>query len=243
MDWILNIYDDDELCRIFDKYHSTEFYPCTAGCINLFGSTLQGRPASDHPVPPGSISAQKLEQALEDLGITKPNFVDFSQSRRTTWRQLPSVATWCGSPIKFDFDDFKLIARQPNEAEQWIQMIPLAGLLARCLRKEDMEGLEMLNDEEIDYGMGLFYRCATKLVKERLHLMKSVREKMTSLTTSNSKFGTAGFKLQGGSVDDFHKGLAERMGVPLIFLLSVLWNRSHVPPPAQDIHTLTLRRV
>ena len=106
-------------------------------------------------------------------------------------------------------DDFKRIARQPSEAEQWIQMVPLAGLMARALGKRDLDGLENLQPGEMSSGLLAFSEGVKTTIEERLQKLKDQRAKLRDIPGGESKFGGL---LEGGSVDDFHHGLSDRLG-------------------------------
>jgi hypothetical protein len=100
---------------------------------------------------------------------------------------------------------------EANEAEQFFQMIPLAGLLARSLRKSDLAGLEGLTDEEVLTGLQAFNESVRRVVGERLRKLKGQLANLRAVdqASGNSKFGG---QLEGGTVDDFHHGLADRLG-------------------------------
>jgi len=106
-------------------------------------------------------------------------------------------------------DDFKRIARQPSEAEQWIQMVPLAGLMARAFGKKDLDGLEALQPGDMSSGLLAFSEGVRKTIEGRLQKLKHQKAKLRDLPSGESKFGGL---LEGGSVDDFHHGLSDRLG-------------------------------
>jgi len=106
-------------------------------------------------------------------------------------------------------DDFKRIARQPNEAEQWFQMIPFSGLLSRSVGKTTLDQIEKLETHEMDRGLQAFFERLQAIVKQRMVKLKSHREKLDKVPDGESKFGGL---LEGGDVDDFHRGLADRLG-------------------------------
>jgi len=142
----------------------------------------------------GVLVPAKLEEALRELGVSPVQHAE-------------GVMT---------LDDFKRVARQPSEAEQWIQMIPLAGLLARAFRKRDLDGLENLQPDEVTAGFEVFTHAVAGMVENRLRKLKDQKEKLRDLPSDETKFGG---KLEGGDVEDFHRGIADRLGAPLLFLL------------------------
>ena len=156
----------------------------------------------------------KLEEALRELGVSPVQHAE-------------GVMT---------LDDFKRVARQLSEAEQWIQMIPLAGLLARAFRKRDLDGLENLQPDEVASGFEAFSSAATAMVETRLRKLKDQKQKLRDLPSDDSKFGG---QLEGGNVEDFHRGLADRLGNSSFHMMCLL---SFEMYGAQDTHTRSSRR-
>jgi len=127
---------------------------------------------------------------------------------------LKELQVTCQDPSSTDpltLDDFKRIARQPNEAEQWFQMVPLAGMMARAFGKKDLNGLEELSRDQMTSGLQVFYRGVEATMERRLVKLKDQKAKLDDLkvTDGGSKFGGV---LEGGNVDDFHSGLSDRLG-------------------------------
>jgi len=141
----------------------------------------------------GTLTPEKLPAALLDLDVRC---------------QEPGL----NGPLTLD--DFKRIARQLNEAEQWIQMVQLSSLLARSIKITTLDGLKLISDPEISRGLDLFSLCAKKLFIKRMTRFREQEAKLQVLKTvpGNTKFGTCGYTMKGGNVDDFFKGLPERIG-------------------------------
>ncbi len=114
-----------------------------------------------------------------------------------------------GDAASGGFDELKRILLQPSEAEEWIQMMPLASLLARSLGVTSLDGLEHLQDDEVHGGLRVFSDCVTILLQRKLLKLKIQNKKMQDLPSGESKFGG---KLEGGTVEDFHHGLTDRLG-------------------------------
>ena len=144
-------------------------------------SEIFGRSAG----PDGLISAENLKNALAGLGVSVESGGDLG------------------------LEEFKRVARSPSEAEQFFQMMPLAGLLARSLRKSDLVGLEGLTDDEVRTGLQAFNESVRRVVGERLRKLKGQLANLRAVDHGNSKFGG---QLEGGTVDDFHHGIADRLG-------------------------------
>ena len=135
-----------------------------------------------------SLSAEKLQAALQELCIQG------SPAGSTEW---------------VDLDEFKRIARQPNEAEQWFQMIPFASLLAFSLSIKTLDKLEGLQQGYIILGLQAFSQGVQAVLERRLKKLKDQKAKLEVVPDGESKFG--GF-LEGGNVDDFYHGLSDRLG-------------------------------
>jgi hypothetical protein len=133
------------------------------------------------------LPAGKLRAALEELGAPQ---------------ETPNSA-----PV--DLDEFKRIARQPNEAEQWFQMIPFASLLSRSLGKATLDELENLQQGQMISRLQVFSQGVKAILEARLEKLKNQRRKFRVLPHGDGKFGG---QLDGGDVDDFHRGLSDRLG-------------------------------
>jgi hypothetical protein len=112
-----------------------------------------------------------------------------------------------------DLDEFKRIARQLNNAEQWLQMIPFASLLSRSLGKTTLEDLKNLQMGELAQGLKVFYEGVQVMLERRLENLKKLMNKEKELHNlhGNDQTKFCGV-LEGGSVDNFHNGLSDRLG-------------------------------
>jgi hypothetical protein len=144
--------------------------------------------------PTRCMSFEKLRSALEILG---------------SGHQAPSEQKG-----DWTFDDFKKMLLKPTEVELWCQTLPLANLLARCFGEINLSGLEALHDHQINHCLEVYCCCAKTLIRERINKFKLQQDKLqkTAQLPGNNKFGTHGFKMEGGNVHDFHRGLTERIG-------------------------------
>jgi hypothetical protein len=176
------------------------------------------------------LSGAKLQAALQELGIHP-----------------------AGSTERVDPDEFKRMARQPNEAEQWFQMIPFASLLSRSLSKTTLGDLENLQTGEIALGLQVFSQGVQVILEQRLNKLKKLmneEKKFQNLHGDNvSKFGGV---LEGGSVEDFHHGLSDRLGnrgcsrwylaVFLAWLRMIRAQDTRIPRSRRACATSTARR-
>jgi len=138
-----------------------------------------------------SLSGQKLIDALKELGIAL---------------EEP------GPEHAEDLEDFKRIARQPSDTELWMQTMPMANILARSFRNLNLKQLEKISEEEVLAGFQVFSDTVKEMFKLRLTKLRKQKEKLQALPSDDSKFG--GY-LEGGNVDEFHRGIAERLGESL----------------------------
>ena len=138
------------------------------------------------------LSAEKLQAALLELDA----------------RPTPPAST-----ESVELDEFKRIARQPNKAEQWFQMIPFASLLSRSLGTITLDDLKNLQAGELVLGLKLFYEGVQVMLQQRLEKLRKLMDQEKELQNlhgnDQTKFGGV---LEGGSVDDFHHGLSDRLG-------------------------------
>jgi len=181
---LLRVYEREEIRKVFDLYAAVD----------------KESSASEHA---GSMPKDKLEEALKALDIS-------AEDTKDAMKELDVDLS--GGTDKLSLEAFVRIARRPSEVEQWIQMMPLAAILARSLRRTAMDELEQLQEHEIRDGLALFFQAVTQLFHKRLGELRSHRKEEESIKAGNAKYGTSGYKMVGGSVEDFHKGLEERMG-------------------------------
>jgi len=90
----------------------------------------------------------------------------------TALKELQVTCQDLSSNDPLTLDDFKRIARQPNEAEQWFQMVPLAGMMARAFGKKDLNGLKQLPKDQMTSGLQVFYRGVEAIMDRRLAGLK-----------------------------------------------------------------------
>ena len=209
---LLKLSDDEEIRKVFDGFKTAD------------------HESSSHSK---SMPVDKLEHALKTLGISVKNMEEVV-------RELDkSDGDESGAVENLSLETFMRIVRRPSEVEQWIQLMPLAALLARSLEltcsKTSMDGLEQLQETEISSSFGLFFQVVTQLFRKRIEKLKCHKQQEVSIK-GNPKYGTSGYKMVGGTVEDFHKGLGERMGrLDFVLLFDVAVNGSF----AQVIRTRT----
>jgi len=184
---------------------SSELHPTLTAFLKVWDDVEIEKIFDKYKEQPGpdqksaSLPAGKLRAALGELGAPQ---------------ETPNSA-----PV--DLDEFKRIARQPNEAEQWFQMIPFASLLSRSLGTTTLDGLKNLQMGELTLGLQVFYEGVQVMLERRLEKLKKLMNQEKELHAvhgdDQTKFGGV---LGGGTVKDFHHGLSDRLGACL--MLSML---------------------
>jgi len=141
-----------------------------------------------------SLPGHKLRDALRELGVAH--------------------GEQGGQPAEagYSLDDFKRIARQPSETELWMQMMPMASMLARSFRKMTLKELEAISKDEVSAGFQAFAACVKAMFEQRLEKLMNQTKKLQNLPSSNDNDSKFGGVLEGGDVGDFHRGLADRLG-------------------------------
>ena len=122
-----------------------------------------------------------------------------------------------------DFDHFFKVISSPCKLEQWCATLPLAKLLAFCLRTLDpvvkaidpIRAVSLLNVTELGDASADFCEGLTQLLADRVRELKTCYKALEGKTGqgsdgSNVKFQT--FAMSAGKVEDFHKGLTDRVG-------------------------------
>ena len=121
-----------------------------------------------------------------------------------------------------DRDEFVRAISMPSELEPWASTLPLAKLLAACVEAalaraasaDPLRKVAALSAQEIDEVAADFSGAFRLLLEEQVDgLKKSFIEmdrKAAEADGSNSKFQT--FEMNVGSAENFHNGLADRVG-------------------------------
>jgi len=91
-------------------------------------------------------------------------------------------------------------------------MMPFANLFARSFGEKNLEELKNISKDEVSAGCQLFLNCVKAMFEQRRGKLRNQTSKLQALPEGDSKFGGV---LEGGNVDDFHRGIAERLGESL----------------------------
>ena len=122
-----------------------------------------------------------------------------------------------------DLEEFSRIIVKPTELEKWSKNLPLAKLLAYCLESVDathpsMDPLRIVSSigpEALETIANGFSDGLKKLLSEEIKQLKDCfvaleRKAVEDSDGSSEKFVT--FSMSAGKVEDFHKGLTNRVG-------------------------------
>jgi hypothetical protein len=127
-----------------------------------------------------------------------------------------------------DFEEFKrAVLQPPTQLEQWASMLPLAGMLARCLPvsggmgDQPLRDFSKLGEDEINAAVEVFGEGLKRLLFEAKatskKMFESTDEKAKNAAKDSANGVSAGrkfktFKMSTGTVDDFYKGVSSRVG-------------------------------
>ena len=152
--------------------------------------------------------------ALKDLGI----------SRSTEEENVLFKEADLDEDGLLDLQEFKGAISKPTKLEQWSDTLPFARLLACCLQSAE-EGFAISRDPlrlvckldppVLDSVALMFCEGVKRLLAGQMQELKICYEEMDrkaleSADGSNSKFQA--FTMSAGTVDDFYKGLTDRVG-------------------------------
>jgi hypothetical protein len=129
-----------------------------------------------------------------------------------------------------DLEEFRRVIARPTELEQWCSTLPLAKLLGCCLEDtladaaaasplaalaDPVRRLCSLSPQDLDRVSEEFWGGARRLLAEQASQLKRCYAELDSKAAevgdgSSGKFQT--FSMSAGTVEDFHKGLTDRVG-------------------------------
>ncbi len=214
---------DSFLKEVFDKFadssdgtfvEAIKEHTCTSTCTEddlVSGSKSKFK---------GLMSTDGLQGALRELG---------APVERQKVKEL-MVLMDLDENGGLDFEEFKRAVQQPpTQLEQWAGMLPLAGMLARSLPVSGSQGDQPLRDFSrlsefaINIAVEALSDGLKRLLKEAQAtarcMFDSVDKKASEASKDSavSKFTT--FKMSTGTVQNYHKGLADRIGAFLCLSL------------------------
>jgi hypothetical protein len=125
-----------------------------------------------------------------------------------------------------DLEEFRWVIARPTELEQWCSTLPLAKLLGCCLEgtfsdaavgssPDPVRQVCSLSPQDLDRVSEEFWGGARRLLAEQASQLKRCYAELDSKAAevgdgSSGKFQS--FSMSAGTVEDFHKGLTDRVG-------------------------------
>lgn len=160
------------------------------------------------------ISTSSLVSALSDLG----SHIQAAEiDELLNYRSLNDVG--------IDFQEFLSLVGTPSPIEEWVKELPLTQLVADampcidCLKTDQLRHLSRATRIQLEESCETIKEYLFKILQEKLIVLKEAYEKLDSQPAPdcNSKFQIS--KMSVGNIDDFHEGLANRIGdKPNLFL-------------------------
>ncbi len=162
----------------------------------------------------GKISLIQFRPALQAMGIMITSEREEELFKETDIDEDNSL----------DRDEFFRAINMPSELEPWASTLPLSKLLAGCVEtalaganelSDPLRKVADLSTQEMDQVTDDFSGAFRLILEEHVKDLKCSFSEMDKLAAegsdgSNSKFQT--FEMNAGTVDNFHKGLADRVG-------------------------------
>ena len=129
-----------------------------------------------------------------------------------------------------DLEEFRRVIARPTELEQWCSTLPLAKLLSCCLEgtlagaaaasphaalADPVRRVCSMSPQDLDRVSEEFWVGSRRLLAEQASQLKRCYAELDSKAAevgdgSSGKFQT--FSMSAGTVEDFHKGLTDRVG-------------------------------
>jgi hypothetical protein len=119
-----------------------------------------------------------------------------------------------------DLQEFSSLVAMPSPVEEWARSLPLAQIVADamprndCLSNEQLRSLSKISQDQLDKSCDAIIEGVRRSLQEQLAVLKRAYEKMdnqaAAVRVSNDKFQIVSMSV--GNINDFHKGLAARIG-------------------------------
>jgi hypothetical protein len=120
-----------------------------------------------------------------------------------------------------DFGEFRQVIRQPfSQVEQFLNTLPLSGMLASCLVKQDstepLKDLCNIEHEKLKAVTRAFALSLEQVLREELDKLKGLVDAMEvkrleDINGCGAKYRV--FSMNAGSVKEYHEGIYSRIGV------------------------------
>ena len=162
----------------------------------------------------GKLTNNGFALALKDIGIT----------REAEDQNLLFIEADLDEDGLIDIEEFSDALKKPSKLEQWFETLPLARLMACCVESakeiiaisnDPVRLVSQLSAQDLDGLAESFFNGVKHLLAERVCQLKICYEEMERKASegsdgSNAKFQT--FTMSAGNVEDFYKGLTDRVG-------------------------------
>ena len=163
----------------------------------------------------GKIHRGALQAAMIDLGMILP-----SQNVEDFFKEMDF-----NNDGMLEWVEFQQLVTKPTEIEQWASQLRIARLLASCFppNVNNLREVCQLGCDELEEVLGAFAEGMGRLLRGALDQLRQGYQALDQRTKEGAsgigkKFVT--FKLACGSVEDFHKGMSERIGMETVNLES-----------------------
>lgn len=163
------------------------------------------------------LSSEKICAALVALGIHTD-----AQGAEVLFQEFDT-----DNSSGLSLEEFQQLVRKPQPLVEWAKTQDLPEMLADAIpRKEGVDALRVVSDlteDEIENvlgalleGLGTVLRKSVKALKHAFAVSDSRSKSLSSDISTGSKFDV--IALSCGNIDDFHAGLAGRIGTLPPFL-------------------------
>ena len=162
------------------------------------------------------VSVSNFSAAIDELGLILE-----SEGRDLLFKEADM-----DNDNGLDLEEFSRVINKTSKLEQWATTLPLAKLLAYCLPSletgavnstaDSLRAVSRLSTQDIVKAAQLVGEGVARVLEERVKDLKACYDNMDKktaeelLNTANVKFQA--FTMSAGKVEDFHKGLTERVG-------------------------------
>ena len=160
----------------------------------------------------GSILASSLKSALLSLGISL-HTADLSEIFKS--RGL-------SHDEGLDLEDFVSLVSIPSPIEEWVRALPLSQLVADalpkidcCLKADQLRHLSRMTQHQLEVSCDVIMDHLMNILQDRLDVLKEAYAKIDSHSAADNYENAEKFqicKMNVGNIDDFHAGLASRIG-------------------------------
>jgi hypothetical protein len=164
------------------------------------------------------IRADGLHKALHELSVSM---------EREKVEELSVLMDLDGNGC-LDFEEFKrAVQQQPTQLEQWASMLPLSVMLTKCLPVDGGHGdqplrdLSRLGEDDLNIAVDVFSDGLRRLLLEAKSALRQMFDSVDKKACEAAKDSAGGFsavskfktfKMNTGTVTDYHIGLSSRIG-------------------------------